>query len=362
MGNYQQTINVSESFQETDTGNANSGAITRDGQGSGSYDNSLGGSGSLDDSFHETGNGTAGGISETYSGTSRYNLLVSWVDASQGSGSNGTGNVDLTPWGAPYSERDPQSVWHRTGASNAPLTPGDGGISAGNALGQALDSARFQSGYLNGSGLAVWQSGSARVGWDAQEAYTELGTDLYAQACFLPGTPLLTPNGSKAIEQFQTGDAILSREERDPDGPIEVKIVEEVFVRHGRIWHLHVGDQVIGLTAEHPLFVKGRGWVPCGSVEIGDALVGHDLKTVTVADLIDSGEFATVYNLRVSDYHTYFVGSRDWDFSLWRITSIVVRGWGRLARHRPKSFITCWPGVTISLSGTPTTAAMREPI
>ena len=26
---------------------------------------------------------------------------------------------------------------------------------------------------------------------------------------------------------------------------------------------------------------------------------------------------ATVYNLRVADYHTYFVGSREWGFSVW---------------------------------------------
>ena len=24
-----------------------------------------------------------------------------------------------------------------------------------------------------------------------------------------------------------------------------------------------------------------------------------------------------VYNLRIADYHTYFVGSRDWGFSVW---------------------------------------------
>src|SRR5262249_25497995 len=31
----------------------------------------------------------------------------------------------------------------------------------------------------------------------------------------------------------------------------------------------------------------------------------------------DSGVTAPVYNLRVADYHTYFVGNREWSFSVW---------------------------------------------
>ncbi len=32
------------------------------------------------------------------------------------------------------------------------------------------------------------------------------------KACFVAGTPLLTPDGSKAIEGFKVGDLVLSRE------------------------------------------------------------------------------------------------------------------------------------------------------
>ena len=31
----------------------------------------------------------------------------------------------------------------------------------------------------------------------------------------------------------------------------------------------------------------------------------------------DSGEVTTVYNLRVAEYHTYFVGTSEWGFSVW---------------------------------------------
>jgi hypothetical protein len=38
---------------------------------------------------------------------------------------------------------------------------------------------------------------------------------------------------------------------------------------------------------------------------------------VAVEEVYDTGEWETVYNLRISDYHTYFVGGEDWGFSVW---------------------------------------------
>jgi hypothetical protein len=50
------------------------------------------------------------------------------------------------------------------------------------------------------------------------------------------------PRGSKPIEQIGLGDEVLSRDEFDASGSVQSKIVEEVFVRAGLVWHLHVGD------------------------------------------------------------------------------------------------------------------------
>jgi len=82
--------------------------------------------------------------------------------------------------------------------------------------------------------------------------------------------------------------------------------------------NVHVRGQVIGTTAEHSFFVL-RVWdfLPAGELRIGDVLVSHDGKWVVVEDLCDTGEWETVYNLRVADYHTYFVGSSEWGFSVW---------------------------------------------
>jgi hypothetical protein len=110
---------------------------------------------------------------------------------------------------------------------------------------------------------------------------------------------------------------VLSRAESDPDGPLTAQVVEAVFVRLGRILHVHVGGRVIRTTAQHPFWVHHQGWVLAGFLGVGDLLVGHDGQVVLVEDVLDTGEYETVYNLRVADFHTYFVGSPEWGFSVW---------------------------------------------
>ncbi len=145
------------------------------------------------------------------------------------------------------------------------------------------------------------------------------GANLFmgARACFAAGTPLRTPAGYKMIVEFKTGDQILSRAEDNPEGPIEVKTVEEVFERYAFILHLHVPGQVIRTTGEHPFYVQEKGWLPAHDLKIGDLLKTEEGGWVVVEDLLDTGEYETVYNFRIAEYHTYFVGGEDWGFSVW---------------------------------------------
>jgi hypothetical protein len=131
-------------------------------------------------------------------------------------------------------------------------------------------------------------------------------------SCFAAGTPLLTPEGAKPIEQFRPGDLVLSRAEDVPDGPLEAMVVEEVFVRTGRILHLHAGGQVIRTTPEHPFWVEGQGWTRASELRLGDSLLSHDGQWVAVEEVYDTGEHEPVYNLRVAQHHTYFVGCAAW--------------------------------------------------
>ncbi|MFT3920945.1 MAG: Hint domain-containing protein [Myxococcales bacterium] len=55
--------------------------------------------------------------------------------------------------------------------------------------------------------------------FDAALGYAEWGTTIggvasqFMVACFAAGTPILTPEGSKAIEEIKVGDLVLSRDE-----------------------------------------------------------------------------------------------------------------------------------------------------
>jgi predicted RNA binding protein YcfA (HicA-like mRNA interferase family) len=136
------------------------------------------------------------------------------------------------------------------------------------------------------------------------------------RSCFVGGTPILTPDGAKAIEDLKVGDWVLSRDEHDEHGEVQAKRIEEVFVRYAKLIWLTIGDQRIGTTSEHPFWVVGKGWLPAGDLMTGDILVGHDGQQVAISAK-EIGEWATVYNMRIDDWHTYFVGCYEWRFDVW---------------------------------------------
>ena len=55
----------------------------------------------------------------------------------------------------------------------------------------------------------------------------------------------------------------------------------------------------------------------CHELAVGDTLLAEDGRWLRVDDLLDTGEWEAVYNLRVADDHTYFVGCDEWGFSVW---------------------------------------------
>ena len=61
----------------------------------------------------------------------------------------------------------------------------------------------------------------------------------------------------------------------------------------------------------------GDGWVACRELQPGDRLLCEDGSLITVEGVRDTGEWETVYNFRVADFHTYFVGCDEWGFSVW---------------------------------------------
>jgi hypothetical protein len=142
----------------------------------------------------------------------------------------------------------------------------------------------------------------------------------YAQACFTAGTPLVIDfdGNSKPIEEIQVGELVLSRNEFDPNGPLELKRVEELFTRTSPIIELMIAGQTIGTTDEHPFYVPAReAFVPARDLKAGDQLISHDGQLIVIDAVRVTDQIANVYNMRVADYHTYFVGGAAWGWDVW---------------------------------------------
>ena len=297
-------ITTSTSGNWTATENA-SGAWAYSGSGSTTTSQSGGasyaGSGTFSASGAVTGSGTiseSGTQVTSASGVSAYavNATGNWVLQSN-SVSGGTSG---------------SATWSYSG-SGTYTAPG--GASSTVSIGPGTASSSWSSSPATLSGPAGWVAASAPAAFLGANKQ-QWGAAQFTQACFAAGTPLLTPLGDKTIESFRVGDPILSRAEGNAEGPVDVQFVEEVYVRQTTLWHLHVGGEMVRTTGEHPFWVHGRGWVATRELRIGEDLSSHDGQRIRVDDLLNTGEEATVYNLRVSAWHTYFVGSRQWGFSV----------------------------------------------
>src|SRR5262245_55105348 len=79
-------------------------------------------------------------------------------------------------------------------------------------------------------------------------------------SCFTGEMLIDCEGGKRRADSIQVGDRLWSRSEFDATGPIELKEVEEVFIRVAPVINVHVGGQIIRTTREHPFWVEGKGW------------------------------------------------------------------------------------------------------
>jgi Pretoxin HINT domain/Serpin (serine protease inhibitor) len=142
-------------------------------------------------------------------------------------------------------------------------------------------------------------------------------TEIEYVLCFAVGTPVMTPDGEKRIEELQSGDFVLARDEHNLEGPVEPRMIERVLHGVGNIVELQVGGQVIRTTAPHPFFVRGRGWTPASDIKVEDRLSTNHGDWIEVERVLHTDKSEQVYNLRVAGHRTYFVGSREWRFGVW---------------------------------------------
>jgi hypothetical protein len=207
----------------------------------------------------------------------------------------------------------------RNSASYA--TGQDGGEILGLAI-RGANPCRMANGFARNSLRTIngmQAAGSAMAGYEAYQQGDYLGAAMGAagaglglrgvfEACFAAGTPIRTPGGSNRIEELRVGDLVLSRDEFDADGPLLAKPVEERFVREALVWEIEIGGRTIRTTAEHPFWREGDGWTAVNRLLAGDRVLSESGEWATVGAIRATNDWITVYNVRVAESHTYFVG------------------------------------------------------
>jgi YD repeat-containing protein len=182
-----------------------------------------------------------------------------------------------------------------SGSIGAPGGDAGGGDSGGGIPGGVGDSGGEAGGSDSGGG----EGGGGGEG----EGGGETG-------CFIGGTSVLLADGSgKPIEEMQIGDLVLSRDEQS--GSMKAQRVSFVWIHEVRatlLLHLSNGKDV-HTTKEHRFSVSGEGFVGAGDLQHGKLLDAEGPQCIEVASIEPRKQSATVYNLEVENFHTYFVGT-----------------------------------------------------
>ena len=129
-----------------------------------------------------------------------------------------------------------------------------------------------------------------------------------ATSCFVAGTPVLTEDGDKPIEDVTVGDYVWAWDEAT--GTTELKQVVETYVNEtSELMHIFVNGEEIVATPTHPFYCPVKGWTDAAHLRAGDILVLVNGEYVVVEkiqhELLENP--VKVYNFQVQDYHTYYV-------------------------------------------------------
>ena len=129
--------------------------------------------------------------------------------------------------------------------------------------------------------------------------------------CFVAGTLISTPYGLIPIEEIKAGDKVYSFDEDSK--VVSENTVEEVFIRETtELVNINIGLETIRSTPDHPFYVPKKGFTNAVELRAGDILLSINGEYVIIEEIqheiLESP--ISVYNFRVANDHTYYVGSK----------------------------------------------------
>ena len=160
------------------------------------------------------------------------------------------------------------------------------------------------------TGVTVFISTSvSTLKYVGREPYAAADLAECAGNCFIAGTLVATTDGMKPIEDIEVGDEVLAY---DPEtGEQAYKPVVRLFRNATDKWyHVHVNEQDITCTAEHPFYVADIDeFVPAKDLKAGQHVLLSDGSCAEIDGILveEKSTPETTYNFEVEDYHTYYV-------------------------------------------------------
>jgi hypothetical protein len=82
---------------------------------------------------------------------------------------------------------------------------------------------------------------------------------------------------------------------------------------------VEIEGHCVKVTPNHKFYASCGGnhaWISAGELKVSDELRTFEGGWVKVTRVEDKGEVVTVFNLRVANDQTYFVGKREWGFAV----------------------------------------------
>lgn len=98
------------------------------------------------------------------------------------------------------------------------------------------------------------------------------GCNMRCGWCFTPNAEVQTPDGKTKIENLSIGDEVLTIKE----SKLSTTTVTNKFVRQvskDDVVRVVVGSNKVFVTKEHPFYVKDKGWVHAGELQVGDIII-----------------------------------------------------------------------------------------
>lgn len=134
--------------------------------------------------------------------------------------------------------------------------------------------------------------------------------------CFVGDTLVTMADGSqKPIKYVQKGDRVMCfyYDEGRGEDVVVTEVVDDVYVHdeHEYFRYRFSDGNQIGVTPEHPLYVRNGAFKIAGSARLLDQFKGLDMQSRSLKDnrLVRAAwvaEPVPVYNLNVRFFHTYF--------------------------------------------------------